>query len=89
MVEVDLLDFFEWLKRLAKQALGKDAGEPATGGFSRWKHLVIHGFRLEEEHSFRETENRLKYMGDIRDVLDVDRGDIPDHTTLNKSFDRF
>jgi hypothetical protein len=55
MVEVDLLDFVETFKRLAKQALGKHAGEPATGGFARWKHVVIHGFRREEEHSFRET----------------------------------
>jgi IS5 family transposase len=89
MVEVDLLDFVEWFKRLAKQALGRHAGEPATGGFARWKHIVIHGFRLEEEHSFRETANRLAYMGDIRDVLELDRSDVPDHTTLNKSFDRF
>ena len=29
MVEVDLLDFVETFKRLAKQALGKHAGEPA------------------------------------------------------------
>ncbi|SEP16978.1 Transposase DDE domain-containing protein [Halogranum amylolyticum] len=87
MVEVDLLDFVDWFKRLAKQALEKHADEPATGEFVRWKHVVIHGFRLEEEHSFRETANRLKYMGDIRDVLELDRSDVPDHTTLNKSSD--
>ena len=89
MIEVDLLDFVEWFKRLAKQALGKHAGEPATGGFARWKHVVIHGIRLEEEHSFREIANRLTYTGDIRDVLELDRNDVPDYTTLNKSFDRF
>lgn len=89
MVEVDLLDFVETFERLAKQALGKHAGESATGGFACWKHVVIHGFRLEEEHSFRETENRLKYMGDIRDVLDLKKRDVPDYKTLNKSFDRF
>ena len=89
MVEVDLLDFVETFKRLAKQALGKHAGEPATGGFARWKHVVIHGFRREEEHNFRETENRLEYMGEIREVLELEKGDVPDYTTLNKSFDRF
>ena len=77
MVEVDLLDFVETFKRLAKQALGKHAGEPATGGFARWQHVVIHGFRLEEKHSFRETENRLEYMGEIREVLELEKGDVP------------
>jgi hypothetical protein len=88
MVEIDLLDFVEWFKRLAKQALGKHAGEPATGGFARWKHVVIHGVRLEEEHSFREAANRLQYIGDILDVLELEKSDVPDYTTLNKSFDR-
>ena len=89
MVEVDLLDFVEKCKRLSKQALGKRAGEPATGGFARWKHVVIHCFRREEGHSFRETENRLEYMSEIRDVLELEKGEVPDYTTLNKSFDRF
>jgi hypothetical protein len=54
MVEVDLLDFVETLKRMAKQALGENAGEPATGGFAHWKHVVIYGFRREEEHRLRK-----------------------------------
>jgi hypothetical protein len=29
MVQIDLLDFVETFKRLAKQALGEHAGEPA------------------------------------------------------------
>jgi len=87
-MEVDLLDFVQECKRLAKQALGKHAGEPATGGFARWVHVVLHCFRLEEEHSFRETENRLEYMAEIRDVLGLDRDDIPDSSTIYKSFDR-
>jgi IS5 family transposase len=88
-MEVDLLDFVQECKRLAKQALGKHAGEPATGGFARWVHVVLHCFRLEEEHSFRETENRLAYMAEIRDVLGLDRDDLPDYSTIYKSFDRF
>ena len=87
-MEVDLLDFVQECKRLAKQALGKHAGEPATGGFARWVHVVVHCFRLEDGHSFRETENRLEYMAEIRDVLDLDRDDLPDYSTIYKSFDR-
>ena len=87
-MEIDILDFMEKFRHLAKQALGKHAGEPASGGFARWKHVVIHCFRREEGHSFRETENRLEYMTALLDVLDLDEGNVPDFTTLNKSFDR-
>jgi len=88
-MEVDILDFVEKCRHLAKQALGKHAGEPASGGFARWKHVVIHCYRREEEYSFRETENRLEYMTVLREVLDLEDEDVPDFTTLNKSFDRF
>ena len=87
-MEIDILDFIEKCRHLAKQALGKHAGEPASGGFARWKHVVIHCFRREEGHSFRETENRLEYMTALLEVLDLEEGDVPDFTTLNKSFDR-
>ena len=39
-MEIDLLDFVEQCRHLAKQALGKHAGEPASGGFARWVHVV-------------------------------------------------
>jgi hypothetical protein len=68
-MEVDLFDFVEQYRHLVRQALGKHAGEPASGGFARWKHVVLHCFRLEEDHSYRETPNRLEYMAEIRDVL--------------------
>ncbi|OYR48469.1 IS5/IS1182 family transposase [Halorubrum sp. Ea1] len=87
-MEVDLLDFAEQCRRLVKQALGKHAGEPASGGFARWKHVVLHCFRLEDGHSYRETPNRLKYMAEIRNVLGLDRDDLPDYSTIYKSFDR-
>ncbi|MFC7198377.1 IS5 family transposase [Halospeciosus flavus] len=87
-MEVDILDFVEQCRDLAKQALGKHAGEPATGGFARWKHVVLHCLRLEEDHSYRETPNRLKYMAEIRDALGLDRNDLPEYTTIYKSFDR-
>ena len=44
MVEGELLDFIEIFGHIVKQALGKHAGGFATGGFARWKHVVIHGF---------------------------------------------
>jgi len=87
-MEIDLLDFVEQCRRLAKQALGKHAGEPASGGFARWVHVVLHCIRLEEGHSYRETPNRLKYMTGIRDVLGLDQDDLPDYSTIYKSFDR-
>jgi len=87
-MEVDLLDFVEQCRRLLKQALGKHAGEPASGGFARWKHVVLHCFRLEDAHSYRETPNRLKYMAEIRNILGLDRDDLPDYSTIYKSFDR-
>ena len=87
-MEVDLLDFVEQCRHLAKQALGKHAGEPASGGFARWKHVVLHCFRLEDGHSYRETPNRLKYMTEICDALGLDPDDLPEFTTIYKSFDR-
>jgi len=87
-MEIDILDFIEQCRHLAKQALGKHAGEPASGGFARWVHVVLHCFRVEETHSYRETPNRLKYMDEVRDALGLDRDDLPDHTTIYKSFDR-
>jgi len=87
-MEVDLLDFVEQCRRLVKQALGKHAGEPASGGFARWKHVVLHCLRLEDGHSYRETPNRLKYMAEIRDALGLDPDDLPDYSTIYKSFDR-
>ena len=87
-MEIDILDFVEQCRDLAKQALGKHAGEPASGGFARWVHVVLHCFRLEEDHSYRETPNRLKYMSEVRDVLGLDQDELPDYSTIYKSFDR-
>ena len=87
-MEVDILDFVEQCRRLAKQALGKHAGEPASGGFARWVHVVLHCFRVEETHSYRETPNRLEYMAEHRELLDLDQDELPDYTTIYKSFDR-
>ncbi len=89
MVEVDLLDFMRICKRLTIQALGEDAGKPAEGGLARWKHVVIHCYRLEEGYSYRETENRLRCFAELREILELDLNDVPDYSTIYKSFDRF
>ena len=46
---------------------------------------MLHCLRLEDGHSYRETPNRLKYMAEIRDVLGLDRDDLPDYSTIYKS----
>jgi len=63
-MEVDLLDFVEQCRRLVKQALGKHAGEPASGGFARWKHVVLHCLRLEDGHLPRNAESAEVYGRD-------------------------
>jgi hypothetical protein len=68
-MEINPLDFVEQYRDLVKQALGKHAGEPASARFALWKHIVLYCLWLEEDFSYRETPNRLKYMGDICDTL--------------------
>ena len=87
MVEVDLLDFVENCTRPAKRALGRHAGEPEVGGLARWQHVVVHCLRIEDEYSYREPENRLEYTGDIREVLDLDRDDVPGYRDYRTSKD--
>ena len=85
---IDILEFIEQCRDLAKQPLGKHAGEPASSGFARWVHVVLHCFRVEETHSYRETPNQVKYIEEVRDALDLARDDLLDHTTIYNSFDR-
>lgn len=81
-MELDIFDFIEQCRHLAEQALGKHAGEPASGGSARWIHVVLHCFRVEETHSYREAPNRLQYMAEPRHALELDPDEIPDHTTI-------
>lgn len=70
-MEVNLLDFARTCKRVAKQALGLHAGEPASGGFARWKHVVLHCIRIEDEYTYREVIDRVSHMSDVRAVLNL------------------
>ena len=81
---MDLLDFLRDCKRLAIQALGTNAGKPTFGGLAHWKHLVIRGYRLEDDHSYCETENRLRCFSELREILELDHDDVPDYTTIYK-----
>ena len=49
---VALLDLVETALRVAKQALGKRAGKPDSGGLAREAHIVAHCIRKEEGHSY-------------------------------------
>ena len=79
---VDFLDFVEKCRELAKQALEKVRGRPRQRRVRPLKHVVLHCLRLEEDYNYRETPNRLKYMAEIGDVLDLDRDDLPDYSTI-------
>ena len=88
-MEVALLDFVRQCKRLAKQALGKHAGEPARGGFARWKHVVLHCIRLQENYTYRELIDRVTLMEAVCELLEFDPEELPDPSTVCKAFDRF
>ena len=88
-MDVVLLDFVQQCRQLAKQALGKRAGEPASGGFARWKLVVLHCIRIEDDYSFRELTDHVALMDAICEVLELDPDDLPKPSTLCQSFDRF
>ncbi len=67
----------------------KHAGEPASGGFARWKHVVLHCIRIEGDHSYRELIDRVALMEAVCDELELDPDDLAKPSTLCKSFDRF
>lgn len=88
-MSVDLLNFVKRCGRLAKQALGERAGEPASGGYARWKLLALHCIRINESYGYRKTINRVKYWDPVCKYLEIDPENPPDHSTLYKCFDRF
>jgi IS5 family transposase len=88
-MEVDLLDFVQECKRLAKQALGKHAGKPESGGLARATHIVAHCIRKEEGYTFTELIDRLSLMPEVCDRLGLHPDALPDPTTFHHSLDRY
>ncbi len=62
-VEVDFLDFVETFKRLAKQALGEHAGEPASGGFVRRNADDLHTVAADNGFQDWHTEYEFYSLG--------------------------
>jgi hypothetical protein len=86
---VALLDLVETALRVAKQALGKRAGKPVSGGLAREAHIVAHCIRKEEGHSYAELVDRLSLMPDVCERLGISSDAPPDPTTFYHSFDRY
>ena len=88
-MSVALLDLVEKTLRVAKQALGKHAGKPDSGGLPREAHIVAHCLRKEEDHTFRELVDRLGFMSAVCDRLGIHPKALPGHTTFYHSLDRY
>ena len=81
---VALLDLVEKALRVAKQALGNQAGKPASGGLAREAHIVAHCIRKEESHSYAELIDRLGLMPEICERLGLHPDALPDPTTTSE-----
>ena len=84
-----LLDFVRNVLRAAKQALGNQAGRPASGGLPRETHIVAHCLRKEEGYTFREVVDRLGLMPELCELLELHPDALPDPTTFYHSLDRY
>jgi len=77
---------------LAKNAVG-GRGEAAApeggGGFADYAVVSLHCLRIYLEKSYREALDLLSEMPQIVAEIGLDPGDLPDHSTLVKAFDRF
>jgi hypothetical protein len=54
---------------VAKQALGKQAGKPGSGGLTGETHIVAHCILKKENHSYAEVVNRMSLMPAVCDCL--------------------
>jgi hypothetical protein len=66
-MSVAFLDLVETALRVAKQALGKRAGKPGSGGLAHEANIVAHCIRKEEGHSYAELVDRLSLMPGVCD----------------------
>jgi len=86
---IALLDFVQKVRRVAKQALGRHAGKPESGGLPREAHIVAHCIRKEEGHTFTELVDRLGLMPKLCELLGLHQDALPDPTTFYHSLDRY
>jgi hypothetical protein len=86
---VALLDLVETALRVAKQALGKRAGKPESGGLAREAHIVAHCIHKEEGHTYPELVDRMSLMPAVCERLGLNPDAPPDPTTFYHSFDRY
>ncbi|REA00967.1 IS5 family transposase [Haloferax sp. Atlit-6N] len=77
---------------LAKNAVG-GRGEVAApeggGGFADYALVSLHCLRVYLDESYRNTLDLLSEMPHILAEIGLEDGDLPDHSTLVKAFDRF
>jgi IS5 family transposase len=77
---------------LAKNAVG-GRGEVAApeggGGFADYALVSLHCLRVYLDASYRDALDWLSEMPQILGEIGLEEGDLPDHSTLVKAFDRF
>ena len=77
---------------LAKNAVG-GRGEAAApeggGGFADYAVVSLHCLRIYLNESYRNALDLLSEMPRILAEIGLEEGDLPDHSTLVKAFDRF
>lgn len=58
------------------------------GGYADWVMLSILCLREREDETFRSVVDKLKVMGPIREILGLNRHELPDPSTVYKAMDR-
>ena len=77
---------------LAKNAVGgrgEVAAPEGSGGFADYALVSLHCLRIYLDKSYRNALDLLSEMPHILAEIGLEEGDLPDHSTLVKAFDRF
>ncbi|WP_096391841.1 IS5 family transposase [Halopenitus persicus] len=77
---------------LAKNVVGGRGEVTAPeggGGFADYALVSLHGLRIYLDESYRNALDLLSEMPQILAEIGLEAGDLPDHSTLVKAFDRF
>lgn len=77
--------------QLAKEAVvgrPESAYQPGEGGFADWFMVSVLTLREREGETYRSVVDKLKVMGPIREILEVDLSELPDPSTVCKAKDR-